>query len=196
MKTPKKVEAKKGFAAMSEDESKGAAKALHAYHMGKASQCEDEGEKGIHLAAAEKYKAMCGEEEGEGDLTITHKGPAEDPADDKDAAPDQESEDEAKKKASEAEDEDENEDEKESMRAEIFALKLDKKLSESGLPEVFHAGVRFAAAGKTDKQVDQIIESRINEQNYLLQESGNTARPVFKGGTKPGLDAVLAKRGL
>ena len=198
MKNAKKVEAKKGFAQMSEDEAKSAAKALHAWHAGKAAQCEDEGEKGIHQAAAEKYKAMCGEEEAEGDLTITHKPTdgEEPPAEESEAKGKKESEEESKKGKKEAEEESEEESKMESLRKENRALYLDKVLSESGLPEVFHKGIRLVCQDKSNKQIDEIVESRVQEQDYQLKESGNSARPAHVGKAAAGVNDVLAKHNL
>ena len=193
MKNAKKLEAKKGFAQMSEDEAKTAAKALHGYFSGKAAQTEDEGERGLFTAQAEKYKAMCGEEEAEGDLTVTHKSDSDDAA-----AVDEskkESEEEAKKKK-EGEDEGEKESEMESLRKENRALYLDKVLSESGLPEVFHKGIRLVCQDKTNKQIDEIVESRVNEQEFMLKESGNSARPAHVGKAAAGVNDVLAKHNL
>ena len=147
-------------------------------------------------STAAKYKQMA---EAEGDLTITHSGAppvaqAEEESEAKTMA-----ESEAKKKQDEAEAES-----KKKMTESVASLKTEVakfKLRESGLPEVFHAGILREAAALDDKSLASRITEEVEKYKFTLRES-------FKSGVSPsfggpagstGSDAVrsaFAARGL
>lgn len=176
---------------------------FHEAEAKKAEEAEDEAKKKEHEAEAEKYKAM--QTEGENPFADDSKD-AKDKKKAEEAKKKKEAEDEAKKKEAE----DESKKKKESMsvqtqleesRKENFELKLGIKLQESGLPEVFHKRVKLMAVGKTDAEVDSIIESAAEEHDFTLKESGISV-PTRRGSTGDGggslkeSHSILAKRGI
>lgn len=147
-------------------------------------------------AVAAKYKQMA---EAEGELTITHSGTPPVAQAEGEGEAKKMAEAEAKKKQDEAEAES-----KKKMTESVALLKTEVakfKLRESGLPEVFHAGILREAASLDDASLASRITEEINKYKFTLQES-------FKSGVSPsfggpagstGSDAVksaFAARGL
>jgi hypothetical protein len=161
-------------------------------HMAEKMQAEG------NATLAETYRKMA-----EGALTTKATESEDESEAKKKKASENEDEDEseAKKKTSEGEDEDESETKKttESLRKELHSLKVQNKLKESGLPEVYHKSVLRESAGRTLAEVDEIIDSRIKEQEHILRESGGQAPyfgPTPTGNSASTVQAAFAARGL
>lgn len=132
------------------------------------------------------------EDEDESEAGKKKEGEDEEESEDED-----ESESEAKKKESKKMESLRKENER--ISNELNSLKLEKKLTESGIPEVYHASIRLSAKGKTDKEMDAIIEARVNEYEFELKESGRVpakAGSFKESGSHEKMTAVLEKHGL
>ncbi len=218
MKNKKKLEAmrearKKKFPGMSEEEAKHAAKSLAGFHAGNAESETDPAKKAIHAANAEKYSAMCSEEEDEaagdepgdepGDTIVKTKG-------EPDAEPDAESEEEAEEEAEEDAEEEANlpsfaKKKLESLRKENKKLRttvafkeaqvksgshklFENSLKDSGLPASWHESIRISCEGKSLKESSAILAAEVEKYEGLFQESGAglprmAQRRTLDGGT-------------
>lgn len=85
--------------------------------------------------------------------------------------------------------------ENQSLKAKLSRMELDKKLAESGLPEVMWPTTRLMVRGLSGKEQDKVIESRLNELEAMnLTESvGNYRRSGASSDEGTSVKSIFAK---
>lgn len=183
-------------------DNKIARKHTHDTLKGMAAQVPDDATKQLLMAHADKYKdedaADGGADDGKEEAGSSMPGQMPDTSEsekktkeEKMKKEEREKKEKMSKEEKDKEEKDAKEEKMEAYRKELFDLKLENKLAESGLPEQTWKMIRSLSRGKTIEEVDEIIEAQQEIQEFSLRESSLPARVGGSGNSsdKPMLGA-------